>query len=138
MLQISRDPSRGIEEWSVKRIWSQNRLLPEFSDLVVQADRVLGISKGLLTALDIEDGKLLWKKFRFGGGQIIGLEDENVVLAIAESGKLSLIKTDAKSAEVLLEWDGVAGKTWNHPIWINNRIYVRNSEEIACHELVNQ
>ncbi len=138
MLQISRDSSRGVEEWTVRRLWSQNRLLPEFSDFVVQTDRVLGISKGLLTALNVDDGKLLWKKFRFGGGQIIELEDANLILAIAESGKLSLIKTDSKSAEVLLEWDGVSGKTWNHPILIDNRIYVRNSEEMACHEIVNQ
>jgi outer membrane protein assembly factor BamB len=137
MLQVSRDPSRGVEEWSVKRVWSQNRLLPEFSDFVVQPDRVLGLSKGLLTALNIEDGKLLWKKFRFGGGQIIGLKNENAILAIAESGNLSLIKTDSQSAELLLEWEGISGKTWNHPILIGNRVYARNSEEIACHELVN-
>ena len=30
----------------------------------------------------------------------------------------------------------LTGKTWNHPVLIGNRLYLRNAEEAACYELV--
>lgn len=134
-LEIGRDEKQPDQPFSVKVLWSQNRLLPEFSDLVVEGDVVLGLSKGLLTALKIADGKLLWKKFRFGGGQLIGLPTEQSVLVISEEGKLSLIRVSSQGPELLCESDALGGKTWNHPVIVGNRIYCRNAEEVACLEL---
>ncbi len=134
LLELSYDEGKPDSQFSIKASWRQNRLLPEFSDLVVEGDMVLGLSKGLLTALDLTDGKLLWKKFRFGGGQLIGVSKDQTVLVISEEGRLSLIRVSSKGPELLCEFDGVQGKTWNHPVVVGNRIYCRNAEEIACLE----
>jgi len=29
----------------------------------------------------------------------------------------------------------MTGKTWNHPVVVGNRLYVRNAEEAICYEL---
>jgi outer membrane protein assembly factor BamB len=29
----------------------------------------------------------------------------------------------------------IEGKTWNHPVLVGNRLYMRNGEEAACFEL---
>lgn len=130
-------PPESGETWTVEPVWTQNKMLSEFSDGVIQQGMLLGLSKGMLTAVDLDHGKVLWKKYRLGGGQIIGLADQGAVLAISEQGSLLLVRTSKAKAETLLEWQGIEGKTWNHPILVGNRVYVRNSEEIACHELSN-
>jgi outer membrane protein assembly factor BamB len=135
LIELSPSDGQPQPAWSTKSIWSQNRLLPEFSDLIVQSGMVLGLSKGLLTALNLEDGKQLWKKLRFGGGQLIGLALQETILALSEEGKLSLIRVSKAGPKVLFETDAISGKTWNHPVIVGNRIYCRNYEEIACFEL---
>ena len=37
--------------------------------------------------------------------------------------------------EELGQFQAIDGKTWNHPVLVANRLYVRNGEEIACYEL---
>lgn len=121
--------------WKTDKLWSENKMLPEFSDVVFQNGLVLGISKNLLTAIDAESGKLLWKKLRFGGGQLIGLAQQSAVLAVSEQGEMSLVQIDKKGPKELLKWEALNGKTWNHPIVVGNRIFCRNSEEIVAYEL---
>lgn len=129
-------PAAGKElRWKTEKLWSENKMLPEFSDVVFQNGLVLGISKNLLTAVDAESGKLLWKKLRFGGGQLIGLAQQNAVLAVSEQGEMSLVQIDKKEPKELLKWEALNGKTWNHPIVVGNRIFCRNSEEIVAYEL---
>jgi hypothetical protein len=129
-------PTDGKElSWKTEKLWSENKMLPEFSDVVFQNGLVLGISKNLLTAVDAESGKLLWKKLRFGGGQLIGLAQQNSVLAVSEQGEMSLVQIDKKGPKELLKWEALNGKTWNHPIVVGNRIFCRNSEEIVAYEL---
>jgi outer membrane protein assembly factor BamB len=123
---------KDSDTWTVTKSWSQGKMLPEYSDLVVQGNLVVGLSKDFLTALNLESGKLLWKKRGFGGGQVIATQD--AILVQAEQGTLSLVSVNEKGATSIAESEGIVGKTWNHPIQVGNRLYARNAEEIACFE----
>jgi len=32
-------------------------------------------------------------------------------------------------------FQAIEGKTWNHPVLAHGRLYLRNSDEMACYEL---
>ena len=127
--------SHEEDQWTAKKIWTCKKLRPDFNDVVVLDDFVLGLSKGLLTCASLDDGKLLWKKFRFASGQLISLPSHHAVLVLSEEGELSIVAVTADDATMLATWPAVSGKTWNHPVLVGNRIYCRSAEELACYEI---
>jgi hypothetical protein len=40
-----------------------------------------------------------------------------------------------KGQEVLGRFQAIEGKTWNSPVLVGNRVYLRNGEEMAAYEL---
>ncbi len=123
------------DSWQASKKWSSTRLRPDFNDVVVIDSMILGLTKGLLTCVDSATGELRWKKFRFGSGQLIALPTQGCVLVLSEAGELSLIRVSPKEPTLLITWPGIQGKTWNHPVLVENRIYCRSAEEMACYEL---
>lgn len=129
------DIKHNGDTWDATTKWSSTRLRPDFNDVVAVDSMILGLTKGLLTCIDSATGEMLWKKFRFGGGQLIGLPNQHCVLVLSETGELSLIRVGRTEPNLLTSWQGIQGKTWNHPVLVKNRVYCRSAEEIACYEL---
>ncbi len=121
--------------WDASKKWTSTRLRPDFNDVVVVDSMILGLTKGILTCIESATGEMLWKKFRFGSGQLIGLPNQHCVLVLSEAGELSLIRVSPKEPSLLTSWPGIQGLTWNHPVLVKNRVYCRSAEEIACYEL---
>ncbi len=57
------------------------------------------------------------------------------MLITSESGELVLLKTDANKLVELARIQAIEGKTWNHSVIVDSKVYVRNGEEVACYEL---
>jgi outer membrane protein assembly factor BamB len=121
--------------WTVAEEWASNRLKPSFNDFVVQDGKVYGLDDGILCALDLATGERLWKKGRYGHGQVLLLPDQNVLLVQGARGEMVLVGIGGEQPEELGRFVAIEGKTWNHPALVGNRLYVRNGEEIACYEL---
>ena len=122
-------------EWTVTEQWASNRLKPSFNDFVVHDGKIYGLDDGILCALDLATGERLWKKGRYGHGQVLLLPDQNVLLVQGARGEMVLIGIGGEQPEELGRFEATEGKTWNHPALVGNRLYVRNGEEIACYEL---
>ena len=63
------------------------------------------------------------------------LADQAALLILSEVGELALASANPKKYQELGRFQAIEGKTWNHPIVIGNRIFVRNGEEMACYEV---
>ncbi len=63
------------------------------------------------------------------------LADRDALLVLGARGEVTLVGIGGDAPEVLGEFESIEGKTWNHPVLVGNRLYVRNGEEIACYEL---
>jgi outer membrane protein assembly factor BamB len=115
--------------------WTSLDMKPDFNDYVAFNGFLYGLDHNILCCVDLSTGKRKWKNGRYGNGQIVLLPDSGQLLVLSESGELVLIQATPDKLEELARQKVLDGKTWNHPVLVGNRIFVRNSEEAACFEL---
>lgn len=127
--------SRVNEEWQLKLDWASRDMKPDFNDFIEYQGNLYGFDGSIFGSVDMATGKRNWKKGRYGNGQILLLSDSGQLLLTSETGDLVLLQADPKSLVELAKFPAVEGKTWNHPVLIGNRIYIRNAEQAACYEL---
>jgi outer membrane protein assembly factor BamB len=129
LLEIRQTEGKLVAE----RLWKSNRLKSKFGHLFVRDNVVFGLDDGVLAAVDLADGGLLWKAGRYGHGQ--GLVVGEHYLLLAESGELVLLQPTRTAPQELARWPVFATKTWNPPALVGNWLLVRNDQEAACLKL---
>lgn len=79
--------------------------------------------------LKTSDGR--WKGGRYRKGQVLLLEHSGLLLVAAEQGQVVLVRADSKKPTEVASFKALDGKTWNYPVVIRGRLYLRNSQEAA-------
>jgi outer membrane protein assembly factor BamB len=115
--------------------WSTNKLRPDFSDFVIHKDSIFGLNDGILVCLDLETGDQVWKKSRLGHGQVVMLADQDALLVSNEKGEIILVAVDRQGPTELGRFQAIDGKTWNGPVLVGNRVFLRNAAEMAAYEI---
>ena len=64
------------------------------------------------------------------------LADSGFLLVASERGDVVLLKADPNERQELARFRALEGKTWNHPVVIGDRLYIRNAQEAACYRLL--
>jgi outer membrane protein assembly factor BamB len=123
------------DQWKISPVWATKDLKAEFPDFVVHEGNAYGFDTTTFCCVNLTTGKRAWKDGHFGRGQVILLEDQGLLLVVSESGEVILQAADAQARKELGRFQALNGKTWNHPIVANGRLYLRNAEEMACYEL---
>ncbi len=114
-------------------VWESIRLKAKFAHFVLHDGTIYGLDDGILTAIDPVTGARLWKRGRYGHGQLLLVED--LLLVQAERGDLVLVNPNPIGLNELGRVPALAGKTWNVPTMAGNRLLVRNDREAALFEL---
>ena len=127
--------SRDSDQWQASLEWSSRDMKPDFNDFVVYEDYLYGFDSGILACVDLKTGEREWKRGRYGKGQLLLLADAGQLLVVSESGDLVLVQATPDKLIELASINAIEGKTWNHPVLIGNRVYVRNGAEAACFQL---
>ncbi|MEM9798946.1 MAG: hypothetical protein AAGA20_01385 [Planctomycetota bacterium] len=130
-LEVARDG----DAWTIEEAWSSKRMRPSFNDFVVHEKHVYGFDQSILTCIELGTGERAWRRGRYGFGQLVLLEDVDALLVGAESGDLALVSTDPTEQRELGRIELLDGKTWNHPIVVEDRVFTRNGETAVCVEL---
>lgn len=127
--------SNSDGQLSVEALWTSRRLKPDFNDFVVYRDHGYGFDGAIFTCVDLATGERAWKGGRYGKGQVLLLVSSGLLLVVSERGEVLLLKADPSGCQELARFRALEGKTWNHPVVIGDRLYIRNAREAACYRL---
>jgi hypothetical protein len=58
-----------------------------------------------------------------------------LLLVLSEQGRVVLVAADPTGHRELASIQALDGKTWNHPVLVKDRLYVRNSQEAAAYKI---
>jgi hypothetical protein len=126
---------RGADGWRIEERWTSNGLKPYFNDYVVHQGHAFGFDGSILACINLADGKRKWKGGRYGNGQLILLPDQDVLLVLSDQGELVLVAAATDKFTELARFPAIKGKTWNHPVLVNDLLLVRNAQEMAAFRL---
>lgn len=115
--------------------WTSLEMKPDFNDYVAHKECLYGFDHNIFACVDLETGKRLWKKGRYGNGQVLLLPEADQLLVLTETGDVVVLRASPQDLEELARKKVLSDKTWNHPVLVRNRLYVRNGEEAVCLEL---
>jgi outer membrane protein assembly factor BamB len=127
--------AHGPGGWTVQERWTSNGLKPSFNDFAVHNGYAFGFDGTILACIDLKDGQRKWKGGRYGGGQLVLLPDQDLLLVLSEEGELALVGATADQFKELARFPAIEGKTWNHPVLVGDRLLVRNGQEMAAFRL---
>jgi outer membrane protein assembly factor BamB len=122
--------------WDIDEEWMTQRFQPYFNDFVVHEGHCYGYDGNRLVCISASAGDRLWAGPRLGG-QILLLPDMDHLLAVSERGRASLVRATPEGYSETAGFQALQGKTWNHPVIADGRLFVRNSDEAAGFELSN-
>ncbi|MDX1503276.1 MAG: PQQ-binding-like beta-propeller repeat protein, partial [Thermoanaerobaculia bacterium] len=115
--------------------WTSRGLKPDFNDYVAHEGYLYGFDPNILSCIDLESGERQWKGGRYGNGQLLLLPDADQLLVLSEKGEVVLVRATPERLEELARHQVLHGKTWNHPVLVGSRLYVRNGEEAVALEM---
>ena len=127
-LELKQDASG----WKVETRWTTRGLKPYFNDFVVHKGHAYGFDGNILSSISLADGQRLWKGGRYGGGQMMLLADQDLLIVSSEEGDIALVAATPDGFREIARFKALEGKTWNHPVLAGDVLVVRNAEEMAA------
>jgi outer membrane protein assembly factor BamB len=126
---------KGSVGWTAKVSWYSNRLRPYFNDFVIHKGNVYGFDGVSLCCIDIEKGNRKWKGGNYGGGELLLLADQDLLIVMSEQGDIALVNATSDQFKELARIPAIKGRTWNHPVLAGDLLLLRNSQEMVAYRL---
>ena len=120
---------------STEERWTSLKMNPYYNDYVAHEDYLYGFDNNIFACVRLDDGQRMWKKGRYGNGQVLLLPEANQLLVISEDGQLVLLRATPDQWTEITKFPVLDGRTWNHPVLVGDRLFVRNAEEAACFQM---
>lgn len=123
------------DQLQLTELWTSLDMKPDYNDVVMHKGFIYGFDNNIFGCISLEDGKRRWKGGRYEKGQALLLADSDLIIVVSEPGELVLLRATPDKLQQLAKIPAMKAKTWNHPVVVGNRLYIRNPEEAICYEL---
>ncbi len=123
---------RDGDAWATRERWTSRGLKPYYNDLVVHRGHAYGFDGKIMSCIELESGERAWKGGRYGHGQLLLIADQDLLIVQAENGDMALVRARPDAFDEVARVPALEGKTWNHPVLVDDVLYLRNGEEMAA------
>jgi outer membrane protein assembly factor BamB len=123
------------DQWSIAESWSTDKLCPSFNDFVVLDGYLYGFDQARFSCLDAGNGMLKWQGRQYGFGQAVLLKTSALIIVAAENGDAVLLAATPRMFTEIARIPVLNDKTWNHPIVVGSRLFMRNGKTAVCLQL---
>jgi outer membrane protein assembly factor BamB len=120
---------------SGEEVWTSRDLKPDFNDVLVHKGYIYGFDNRIFTCIDLSNGKRKWKGGRYEKGQALLCADSDLIIVVSETGGLHILRANPEKHEELAQLPAMSDKTWNHPVLIGDRLFLRNATEAVAYQL---
>lgn len=118
-------------------VWAPAKSMKlKFNEAVRLGDYLYGIDDGILSCIDLNDGKRKWKGGRYGFGHVLLWSDKLIVQA--EEGYVAVVDAIPDKFKEVTRFEALNDRTWNVPVVNQGRLLVRNASEAACFDLTGR
>ncbi len=131
LVQVRRDAEGAF---SVEQLWKGESLRTKFSNAVRSGQHLYGLHLGILRCVEWETGEVVWKKGRYGHGQIL-LVDDLILVQAERPGDVALVEASPEGYRELGRVPALETTTWNTMALAGKYLLVRNDREAVCFEL---
>jgi len=121
---------------SVQEVWSHSKLQAHFGSVIRQGGFVYlssGQSVGILTAVELQTGRVAWQVRDFVKAQLLGVDGK--LLILDEDGNLGLGVASPEKFQTIAKWPMLASVAWTPPTLAGNRLYLRDRRVIMALDL---
>lgn len=120
--------------YAAEEIWTNPTVLKtKYTNVVIDGTQAIGLSDGVLQSVDLETGNSIWKKGRFGHGQILMVA--GVLIVQDEDGPIHFLNLQDRGFKELAKVEAMSDLSWANLCLFDNKLLIRNSIETVCYEL---
>lgn len=141
---ISSDYGQGsaLLEFDGKRlkpVWENNNLMTHFNTASIKDGFAYGFNghvsrEGDFRCIDLSTGELVWETAEATKGSNLLVDGKLVILT--GNGELALAEPSPEGFQSLARFQALGGRCWTEPVFLNKRVYCRNSRgDLVCLDL---
>lgn len=123
------------DTWNVTEKWTTTRCKPYFNDFVVHEQYLYGFDGTIFMCVQLSDGEVKWRARGYGSGQVVLVEPSGHLIILSETGDIAVVPANPQQHTEISRLHAIDGKTWNHPVVADGKLFVRNGVEAVCYEL---
>jgi len=128
--------SRAAGKTTVQELWHNPRIQVHFGSVIRQGGFAYlssGQSVGILTAVELQTGRVAWQVRDFVKAQLLAADGKLVILD--EDGNLGLGVASPERFQAVAKWPLLSSVSWTPPTLVGSRLYVRDRRVIMALDL---
>ena len=120
----------------IEEIWKSRAMQNIYTTSILRGDYLYGFDGGMLKCIELNTGAEKWTQRGFGVGTLIYADGHLIVLG--DKGKLALVEAVPTGYKEKAAAEILDGSCITVPALAGGKLYVRNTKELMCLDMLGQ